>query len=258
MALLVCLAENAGHTVSRERLFAEVWPGVVVTDDTLTQAVIKLRKALGDRARDAVYIQTVTKSGYRLCAPVTHSRGRYRHLPRKYWAAAIALVVLVLAAVGLIEDWNSGEEPAHRSSTLAPTADLGALPTFTVEPFMLLDQDPSQQYLGQGLTYDLITNLAKHSGLWVIGPRSAGGLHGEGVKAGSARFRVSGEVQRSGDELRVYVHLLDVESGRHLWSKRYQRPFGDLFEVQAEISRKFAASLSLEVGEAEQRIGSRQ
>ena len=57
--------------VSREALLAEVWPGVVVGDDALTQVVIKLRKALGDAPESPAYIQTIPKRGYRLVAPVS-------------------------------------------------------------------------------------------------------------------------------------------------------------------------------------------
>jgi TolB-like protein/DNA-binding winged helix-turn-helix (wHTH) protein/Tfp pilus assembly protein PilF len=70
MALLCHLARRPGQVVSREALLAAVWPGVVVGDDSLTQAVIKLRKALGDTAEAPVYIQTIAKRGYRLLAPV--------------------------------------------------------------------------------------------------------------------------------------------------------------------------------------------
>ncbi|MCW8906866.1 MAG: transcriptional regulator [Sedimenticola sp.] len=66
MSLLLYMVEHAGTIVSREQLFEAVWPGVIVTDDTLTQAIIKLRKALGDNARNPRYIKTVPKRGYLL------------------------------------------------------------------------------------------------------------------------------------------------------------------------------------------------
>ena len=81
MALLLRLAKNAGDTVSREELFKAVWPGVVVSDDTLTQAVIKLRKALGDSAKNAKYIQTVPKRGYRCLHLLPFLRTKYRSCP---------------------------------------------------------------------------------------------------------------------------------------------------------------------------------
>ena len=70
MALLCYLAERSGQVVSREALLAAIWPGVVVGDDSLTQAIIKLRKALGDVADAPTYIQTIPKRGYRLVAKV--------------------------------------------------------------------------------------------------------------------------------------------------------------------------------------------
>jgi DNA-binding winged helix-turn-helix (wHTH) protein len=69
--VLVYLARRAGLVVAREELLAAVWPGVIVGDDVLTQAVIKLRKALGDEARRPTYIETISKRGYRLVAPVS-------------------------------------------------------------------------------------------------------------------------------------------------------------------------------------------
>src|SRR5450631_1762515 len=68
--LLVALAQRADQVVGREELLAQVWGGVV-SDDVLTQGVIKLRKALGDTLKDPVYIQTIPKRGYRLIAPAS-------------------------------------------------------------------------------------------------------------------------------------------------------------------------------------------
>src|SRR5882762_11905252 len=75
MAALIYLANRPGQVVSREALLSAVWPGVVVGDDSLTQVVIKLRKALGDAPEDPVYIQTISKGGYRLVAPVVRPAG---------------------------------------------------------------------------------------------------------------------------------------------------------------------------------------
>ncbi|MBL8482114.1 MAG: winged helix-turn-helix domain-containing protein, partial [Rhodocyclaceae bacterium] len=69
--VLACLAQHAGAVLAREELLERVWPGVVVGDDALTQAIIKLRKALGDDARRPSHIETISKRGYRLIAPVT-------------------------------------------------------------------------------------------------------------------------------------------------------------------------------------------
>src|ERR1051326_715702 len=68
MAVLLCLASRPGQGVGREELLSQVWPGVVVGDDSLTQVIIRLRKALGDDPEQPTYVQTVTKKGYRLVA----------------------------------------------------------------------------------------------------------------------------------------------------------------------------------------------
>src|SRR5690242_7906993 len=70
MEVLVALAGCAGQVVGREALLAQVWPGVVVGDEALTQSIIKLRRALGDNPKRPAYIETISKRGYRLIAPV--------------------------------------------------------------------------------------------------------------------------------------------------------------------------------------------
>src|SRR5262245_24316441 len=70
MEVLAFLAEQPGQVVSRDARLGALWPGMVVGDDALTQVVIKLRKALGDTARSPAYIETISKRGYRLVAPV--------------------------------------------------------------------------------------------------------------------------------------------------------------------------------------------
>ena len=75
MELLLVLASRPGQVVSREELLSTVWPGVVVGDEAVSQVVTKLRKALGDDARVPTYIETISKRGYRLIAPVEALEG---------------------------------------------------------------------------------------------------------------------------------------------------------------------------------------
>jgi DNA-binding winged helix-turn-helix (wHTH) protein/TolB-like protein/Tfp pilus assembly protein PilF len=257
MGLLLYLAEHAGNTVSREQLFEALWPGVVVSDDTLTQAVIKLRKALGDSAKNPRYIQTVAKRGYRLCVTVDRSPPAALAGPlnrqRSGWALLVVTLVIMIGVLGYrtlyVPQPPSGLPDV---SALKPVPGEG-LPTLTVQPFQLLGEDASQAYLAQGLTFDLITDLSRLSGLWVIGSRSILGQKDDGKGALPVRYRVTGEVQRAADELRVQVHLQDVTSGRQLWSERYHQPIDNLFQIQEQISRQIASTLSLKVSEAEQR-----
>ncbi|MCA1788865.1 MAG: winged helix-turn-helix domain-containing protein [Thioalkalivibrio sp.] len=253
MSLLVYLARNAGSTITREQLFEAVWPGVVVTDDTLTQAVAKLRKAFGDDARNPRYIQTVPKNGYRLCAAVRFASAApavsregapYR---RRYFFIAALFVAFGVAAVFIGIDW-SDIHPAPAS----PLA-VDGLPTLTVQPLQMLGEDPSQAYLAQGLTYDLITDLSKLSGLRVIGSRSIMGVQPDLTRTHDARYLVQGEVQRVGDQLRVLIHLVDAQSGEQIWSERFRRPAGKLFQLQEEISQQIVSAVAIEVSEEEKR-----
>lgn len=263
MALLVHLADHAGHTVSREALFRALWPGVIVGDDTLTQVVIKLRKALGDSARNPSYIQTVPKRGYRLLAPVTPATApapsgasglaNRQKRPLLYWIlgalSVLSLMALLLVVVPTTDKGReSGADPVQPSKAVGED-----LPTLSVQPFELIGGDETQAYLAQGLTLDLVVDLSKLSGLWVIGSRSIMGQKTDDAGALSARYRVFGEVQHADGRIRVHVHLVDAQSGRQIWSERYQRPFENLFQLQEEISRQVASSLSIQVREVERR-----
>jgi DNA-binding winged helix-turn-helix (wHTH) protein/TolB-like protein/Tfp pilus assembly protein PilF len=279
MALLVYLATRAGQVISREQLFNTLWPGVYVGDDTLTQVIIKLRKALGDDAKSARYVQTIPKKGYRLTAPVqaasrsgsqaSGSQGLAidstdaRRIRSLWRLATILAVTLAIGLVGtltwLFSDQQSPDVKAV-ATNLASGSDDGR-PTISVLPFEPVGETAGetaggaedQTNLAQGLTLDLITDLSKLSGLWVIGPRSVlGQATSEGADA-QARYIVSGNVQRTPGEVRIYARLIDTHTGRQLWSERYRRPPQELFHVQEQISRQIVTALSLKITETEHR-----
>jgi len=263
MDLLVFLARHAGQVVSREALFDAVWPSVVVTDDTLTQAVIKLRRAFGERARNAAYLQTVPKKGYRLIAAVTMEgesvspSGRSENL-RSGGSGRPGQVVIafssILLAVVLLWIFIEPERLAERSTPKMAVSGVGGeRPTVSVLPFVAMGDPDDEAHLAQGLTLDLVTDLATLSGLWVIGSRSILGQSGERPERVDARYRVSGDIQRTGGQLRIHVRLFDTQTHRQLWAERYHRPFQDLFTVQEKMSRQIAAALSVKVSEAELR-----
>jgi DNA-binding winged helix-turn-helix (wHTH) protein/TolB-like protein/Tfp pilus assembly protein PilF len=237
MSVLVYLADRAGQVVSREALLSAVWPSVVVGDDSLTQVIIKLRKALGDAAEQPAYVQTISKGGYRLVAPVVRSQERAaaRRVP---WIAGASVAALLLAAAGIW--WIEGQAP-----TAGIEADRTAQPTITIRPFEALGKDPQAALLARGITADLVTDLSKVSGLSVIGEAPAG--------APPVRYLVSGSVQRAGDRLRLHVHLTDAQTGKRLWSERFDRPLSSLFEIQEELGPKILQMLPAKVSEAELR-----
>jgi TolB-like protein/Tfp pilus assembly protein PilF len=231
----MALAGRAGDAVSREALLAEVWPGVVVGDEALTQSIIKLRRALGDDPRAPTYIETISKRGYRLIARVGGSPAPLPTARRGWEVAASLLAVAALGAAALLwHDKPSG--PAFNGSTPL---------TVTVLPFEAVGPGREDDYLARGIGSDLMTDLSRLPGLQLLGAPAG--------KAPQARYVVSGSVQRDGEGLRVNVRLADSRSGEQLWAQRFERPFGDLLAIQSEISRSVAEHLPATIGEAERR-----
>src|SRR5438105_1385283 len=142
MEVLLFLAARRGEPVSREELLSGVWPNVLVGDDVLTQAVTKLRKALGDDARSPTYIETISKRGYRLVAPVDAPEGVPERvssgtaIPPSWRAGALLTSVIVVAYLFWAPPDKSGS--ALVESYPGEKTGVGAwstVPTVTVMPF---------------------------------------------------------------------------------------------------------------------------
>jgi DNA-binding winged helix-turn-helix (wHTH) protein/TolB-like protein/Tfp pilus assembly protein PilF len=259
MAVLVYLAERPGEVVSRDALLVAVWPGVVVSDDALTQVVIKLRKALGDAADQPVYIQTISKKGYRLVAPVVGpEKVSTPTAPRRRWMQAAAVAAVLLAAATAATLWTRDEEtPSVLPQVMVhgTQTDRAAEPTVSIRPFEALGTDSQALLLAQGLTADLVTDLSKLSGLSLIGLAPWGEPAAAAAPAAvpPIRYLVSGSVQRVEDRLRLHVHLTDAQTGKPLWSERFDRPLADFFAIQEELGAKIVQALPAKVSEAELR-----
>lgn len=256
VAVLLCLASHAGQVVSRETLLAEAWPGLVVGDDSLTQVIIKLRKALEDDPERPAYIQTVTKRGYRLVASVSRA-GKQRAFPvprrlgRAYWIAGGCGLALLLAS-GVW--WSVNRYTTRPLPSAGPVADLAQSPTVAILPFEALGKDGQELALAHGITADLLTDLAKSPGLAIIGFSPMEGRSGSDASSyREARYLVSGSVQRIDDRLRVHIYLTEQSTGRQLWSERFDRSVGEFFAIQDELAPKIVRMLPAKVSEAELR-----
>ena len=268
MDVLMLLAGQVGRVVRREELFAAVWPGVVVGDEALTQSVIKLRRALGDDPRSPAYIETISKRGYRLIARVAPAEGSEpasdpqvalepdaRSItPRRVPAAwGVTAIVAAAAVIGL---YSSGWLTTPATKVGDPEAQAGSAGPVTVAvvPFDVIGPGGNQAYLARGISDDLATALSGLSELRLI--RASTGI--TATSDGGARYSVSGSVQRDGDGLRVRVSLVDVVTGEQVWAGRYERPYGDLFAVQDEITASLVGLLPAKVSVAErQRLAKR-
>lgn len=265
--LLVFLAQRAGDVVSREELLGALWPGVIVGDNALTQVVTKLRKALGDTARRPTYVEAISKRGYRLIAAVerldrpvpqptpaeAHGLDEPRPPVRRWVAAAVLAALAVTATVWLVQR-STGDEASSALARQPSSPQAATLPTVIVRPIEAIGED-SERLFARGLTADLVNDLSKVSGLWVVsGDGSAGATLREGAKVtgpGAGRYALAGTLQSDGTALRLQVRLVDVDAGRQLWSQRFEREVRDLFAVQDELVRSILEQLPIKVSQAE-------
>jgi len=130
-----------------------------------------------------------------------------------------------------------------------------AQPTVAIRPFESLGNDPQAVLLARGITADLVTDLSKVFGLSVIGVAPLGDKAGGGTPtdAPPIRYLVSGSVQRLDERLRLHVHLTGAQTGKQLWSERFDRALSGFFAIQEELGPKILQMLPAKVSEAEMR-----
>ena len=250
MDVLALLAQRAGTVVSREELFAAIWPGLVVGDEALSQSIGKLRRALGDDPQSPSYIETIAKRGYRLKAPVRQGDAPAVEAPpprprARRWLPWVGAAIAALAIAGgyLALRPAPGTPPASAAAD-SPGERPDSFLAVTVLPFESLGSDSGQAYFARGISGDLTTELGRLSSLRVIAATSP---------AHAARYVVSGSVQRDFRTIRVNVRFVDTRTGEQLWSERFERPAGDLFALQDEIVKKLVGSLPAKVSDAERK-----
>jgi len=171
------------------------------------------------------------------------------------WKSVAAFAVLVLVVVGLV--WNTYRgtpriEPASKEKMAFPLPDK---PSIAVLPFMNMTGDPAQDYISDGLTDYIITNLSTIPHLFVIASNSTFPYKGTPVKVQrvaedlGVQYVLEGSVQKTENRVRLSVQLIDALSGRHLWAESYDRSLEDLFALQDEITMKIITSLQVKLAE---------
>jgi TolB-like protein/cytochrome c-type biogenesis protein CcmH/NrfG len=158
--------------------------------------------------------------------------------------------------------WRAGK-PADHAAATGPAAAAIAAPlvaprlSIVVLPFANLSRDPGQQYLADGITEDLTTDLSRMERMLVISRGSAFTYKDKPVNAKQigrelgVRYLLEGGVARSGDRIRVNAQLVDAETDTHLWAERFDRDLGDLFALQNEITARIAITLNFRLAAAE-------
>jgi adenylate cyclase len=177
-------------------------------------------------------------------------------VPRLRVVALIFVALLAGAAgLGLWHSWSPEPEPSGRVDRSHPSVDK---PSLAVLPFDDLSADADEAYFADGLTDDLITDLAKISGLVVIARNSVFTYKGQAVDIREVardlgvRYVLEGSVRRAGGRIRINAQLIDSESGGHLWTDRFDRDISDIFAVQDEVIGHIVDALTVQLSASEQ------
>ncbi len=181
--------------------------------------------------------------------PVAAAKAR-RSLRWPMVAAGLA-VLLIVAGIALWQrPWEPRVEPASVEAMAFPLPDK---PSIAVLPFANMSGDPEQEYFSDGITEDLITDLSKISGLFVIARNSTFSYKGQQVKVRQVaeelgvRYVLEGSVRRAGDEVRINAQLIDATTGGHLWAERYDGTLADVFALQDKVTKRIVGALALKL-----------
>lgn len=224
-SLLVFLIENHDRVVSKDEIFDKVWQGRIVGDGTLNARVNALRRALGDDGATQSMIKTFPRQGFRFVGEIMSDDG--------------------LAKSAKINSVD-GEPIENKTTTLVRQSSLASL---AVLPFVNISGDQEQAYFADGLTEDLITDLSKIDGLFVIARNSSFSYRNSpktvseiGAELGVAHV-LEGSVRRAGNRVRINAQVVDTKTGGHVWADRYDGDIQDIFDVQDEIASKIVNAL---------------
>ena len=265
--MLRYLVENPGRLVTQDEFLAKLWPEIYVNPELIRKYILDIRKILGDRPDKPEFIETVTKRGYRFIASVvdegattpinptaieeeirmetTPSRPESSPRKRSLWKLVLTpvLAVVVVTAIGRQLRVARTERPVPSSNDTS----------IAVLPFADMSPGKDQEYFSDGLAEQLIHELAKVSGLKVVGRSSAFQFQGKnedlrdvGRKLGVANV-LEGSVRRDGNHVRITAELIKADDGFQLWSQTYDREIKDIFAVQDEIARSTTQVLRLKL-----------
>src|SRR6266403_689951 len=263
------LVENPARLVTQDELLEKLWPETYVNPEAIRKYILDIRKILGDRPDKPEFIETVTKRGYRFIAPVTddsatpesdsatHAEPTPQTAPSEltewrqrfrthYFQRIVIIPILAVVAVAAV----AGHFWFAPSKATLPSLNANSI---AVLPFADVSPGKDQEYFSDGLSEQLIHELAKVSGLKVVGRSSAFQFKGKnedlrnvGRRLGVANV-LEGSVRREGNHVRITAELVKVDDGFQLWSQAYDRQINDIFAVQDEIARAATEALQLKL-----------
>jgi adenylate cyclase len=249
LAVLKHLVANANRVVGKDELLDAVWPGIAVTENSLSQCISEIRKVLGDE-RQAV-LKTIARRGYRFDLPAGASPAPIAPpaladpaivAPRRWRFAAVAAIAVAAVAAISAYVWMP-----RRDASVPDTLSIAVL------PFDNLSDETAQAYLATGFTDDLTTELARVPGLFVVS-RNAARVYADTDQPPAAvasalgvRYLLDGSVRRSGDEVRVNAQLIDASTSGELWADRFDGRFTEVFALQDRVVTEIVTALQLEL-----------
>jgi TolB-like protein/DNA-binding winged helix-turn-helix (wHTH) protein/Flp pilus assembly protein TadD len=259
-AVLAMLLERPGDVVTREELQQKLWASDTFVDfeHGLNKAINKLREALGDDANNPRYIETLPRRGYRFVGPIAQP-ATVKAAPtismapfwRRTWPlAGLAFVMSATVAASLLV--GRLRERSHAKAPAAPIHSVAVLPLEN------LSHDPEQQYFADGMTDELITDLAKIHALRVISRNSIMVYKGhpkplpQVARELNVDAVVEGTVMRSGDRVRITAQLVEAPKDRHLWAEAYEGDLRDILSLQDQVARAIAAAVKTTLTPQEQ------
>ena len=270
MKVLLALASRPGEVVQRNELVDKVWDGRAISDSPINRCIAELRRLLEDSRTDPRFVETLSKRGYRLIAPVRfsdenaespetaagvdqpdfivplHKRllARFAGIPA-YQRGAGVIAVTALVAWAMISSETSRPVPVPEPEP-GLTRPAGVL--IAVLPFTDMSDAGAGGSVVDGLAEEIRTRLALITGLGVIGSHTASSLKENDEDAAAnaedlgITHRINGSARRSGDRIRVAVELTDAR-GVVVWPKTYEGVIDDVFAMQDTIANDIVAQL---------------
>lgn len=254
--ILEFLIENRSRVVSRGELIEKFWAGHEVYDDALRKAISAVRHALDDGASPWTYINTIRGSGFRFIGEVEevkHSRSggrRGSELPKMpLWRGRVVLITLLLLILLVSTSFAVRVYLQRRAKN--ETLYLPKISSIAVLPLRNLTGDAANDYLSDGLSEGLISEFARHSELKVISRSSSFTFKNKDAEPSEIAKKLQveaileGSLQKSGDEMRVDVSLVDARDGKILWTNDAAKSsLRNVFAAQ----NKIACDLLVKIG----------
>jgi DNA-binding winged helix-turn-helix (wHTH) protein/TolB-like protein len=247
LAVLLELGRRPGVLITKRDLVARVWPGISVTDDSLVQCVVEIRRALHDSRKRVV--RTMPRRGYLLVVDAVDSKSR-RVWTLEARRLTAAIVAIVAAAVLVWQFASPSGDLRRRESHNLTVADVAVLP-FRVLNTGRGDVTPD----GGGLAYMIAGELARSPDLHIISTRVTTELRAKDMSLSQigattrARYLVDGSVERRGDQLQLSAQLIDGGDSRIVWSGRFEPTAQDLPGAVQALVKRISSSLGATVRE---------